>query len=424
MDRLMETGLFGQGLMPVNQLSQVDRYNACLKEIGLPKTFLPKFRVDGWGWSPDIAEERNDPFYLSHGGAAKPYAIILSPAQKDLPVYFPYHSFDKHLMKVVFQAANAQIADLTASTAIWIDVDQEISAYRAPVDLLMIEAITLRFHAAGGLMVHAGAQRELVHRFNNQRMAWADRTLLQAIADSVRQYGDLRFRSLAIPDIPYTNTRSFFTRAFGGLFLFRDLPGGKPLIVAFDAAQARLSGQANHGHLEHHLHDAGLMPLLYAEKLVDLQWTLYRENSHVLSRLQTAVLMRALAEAQPDQDLLALNAGELRRSMLQLTAQNKLPELYHELDKLQVMLQRNQTPQTEQASPELRLALTHPHRSLSESTWNVVRQLLVSISSTDIVRLYEYDKPGFFDQFKTWPLNFQHWAADFVRREALERPAP
>jgi hypothetical protein len=325
-------------------------------------------------------------------------------------------------MKVVFQTVAAQIADLTTSTAIWIDVDQEVSAYRVPADLLMIEAITLRFHAAGGLMEQAGAQREMVHRFHNQRMAWADRNLLQSLADSVRQHGDLRFRSLAIPDIPYTNTRSFYTRAFGGLYIFRDLPGGKPLIVSEDPAQSPLSGQSNHGHLERYLRDQGLMALLNREKLVDLQWAIYQENPQVLRRLQTAVFMRALAEARPEADLLALNEGELRRLLLQLTGEAKLPELYHELDRLQLMLQRNQNPNMDQASPELVQALTHPHRSLPESTWNVVRQMLVSLTSLDIVRLYEYNKPGFFEQYKTWPTNFQRWAADFVRREVLDRP--
>ncbi len=421
MEQLNQTGLFAQGLMPVNQPSLVERYNACLKEIGLSKTSLNSFRVDGWGWSPEIAAERSDAHYLSHEGTANPYAIILSPLQKDLPVYFPFHSFDKHLMKVVFQVAEAQIADLTASTALWIDVDQEISTFREPRDLLMIDAITLRFHAAGGLMEQATMQRELVHRFNNQRMAWADRRLLLQISDSVKAHGDLRYRSLYIPDIPYTNTRSFHTRAFGGLYVFRDLPAGKPLLIMVDPGQRRLAEKEGYDHLEYSLQDPDLLPMLFRENLVDLQWTLYRDNPKPLRRLQDCLLMRSIAGEDPSAELTALTEGEVRRWMLQLTREGKLPELYHELDRLLLQLQRNQVVQLQSASPELTLTLTHPHRTLKESGWNTVRQLLVNLSSRDVVSLFEYDKAGFFDQYKTWPETFQRWVAQYLEREALPK---
>lgn len=422
MEFLKKSGLFGQGLMPVNQLSLVDRYNACLTEIGLPKTYLTSFSVDGWGWSPEIAEEQRNPQYLSHAGSANPYAIILSPLQADLPIYFPFHSFDKHLMKVVFQAASTQISDLTVSTAIWIDVDQEISAFRQPSDLLMVDAITLRIHAAGGLMIHASAQREMVHQFNNKRNAWADRKLLKNIAESVKEYGDLRYRSLTIPDVPYTNTRSFYTRAFGGLYVFRDLPSGKPLLIMEDSTRQLLSPSEEHDHQEYSLQDPGLLNLLYKENLVDLQWTLYRDDPGVLRRLQYCILMKSIAADDEEVNLSALSEGEIRRRMLQLTSQNKLPEFYHELDRLLLQLQRNQSVQLGNASAQLTSALTHPHRSLKETSWNTVRQLLVNLSSDDLVRLYEYDKTSFFEQYKTWKPNFQAWAADYVKNEIQSKP--
>lgn len=420
----MDSAWFRQGLMPVQQLSMVDRYNACLLEIGLPKTYLTTFQVDGWGWSPEIAEEQGRADYLSLGAGTNPYAILLSPAQNNLPVYQPFHSFDQHLMKVVFQAAGPAIADLSASTGIWMELDREIAAFRQPSDLLMVDAITLRFHAAGGLMQRAWEQRDLVHQFNNKRNAWADRNLLQRIADSVRLNGDLRYRSLTIPELPYTHTRAYFTRAFGGLYLFRDLPGGKPLLVMEDASQKRLADQPESEHLEWHLHDSGLLNLLYQEQLVDLQWTLYRDDTAILRRWQLILLMRAIHEDEETCVLSELSDVELRRRLQQLSAQNKIPELYHELDRVILSLQKNQTLQLQQLSPELSLALTHPHRSLPESAWNTVRQLLLRLSNLDLVRLYEYDKAAFFEQFRQWKPAFQDWVGGLIRRERQRSGQP
>jgi hypothetical protein len=421
MNKLLETGLFGQGLLTLSLPGLVERYNACLRDMGLAPTGLSSFRVDGWGWSPEIAEERGDPNYLAHSKTAPPCAILLSPRQSGLPVYLPFHSFDPYLLRMVFQAAEPAIADLTAATAIWMDVDRELAAFREPADLLMVDAISLHFHDPAGLMKAAASQRELVHRFHNERMAWADRKLLQNLVQSVRDHGDLRYRSLTIPDLPYTHTRMFYTRAFGGLYVFRDLPGGLPLLVRAEAEPSLFGGRATQGHLEYAAQDPALLPLLYQERLVDLQWTLYRDQPAVLKRLQECLFMRALADSDPQLDLILLSEGERRVRLQELTRKDQLPELYHELDRLLRILQRQETPQLSHASPELTRALTHPHRSLHESAWNTVRHLLAALAPDDITRLYEYDKPGFFARYPGWPPNFQAWAAEFLRRQVLHR---
>ncbi len=418
MQHLIPSGLFGRGLLPVQQTHLVDRYNACLEEIGLAKTYRTSFHIDGWGWSPEIAEERDDPFYLSHLGPANPYAILLSPEQRRLPIHFPYHSFDRDLMEEVFRTAGRQIEDLTTSTALWIDVDQEISAYHEPRDLLMVEAITLRFSAAGGMMRAATTQRDLVKRFHSERLAWSDHVLLKALAESVSAFGDLRYRSLDIPDIPYTNTRCFYTRAFGGIYVFRDLPGGLPLLVLCDPERPVLSPEAGAplAHVEYGLQDPALLAFLYAEQLVDLQWTLYRDNPKLLERLREALLNRAIAEADAEADLVGMPDGERKRWRLTLERDGKLPEMYGEVERLMLQVSRGMTPDLNAVSEALSRALTHPHRRLSEGSWNTVRHLLVQLSGHDVVRLYAYDKPAFFEAYASWPANFRAWALDAIRR--------
>ena len=97
MKELIEAGLFGRGLVPVENRTMVARYNACLKDMGLAPTNLKKFQIDKMGWSPEVAAEQKDEYYLSHGDA-NPLAIILTPEQATAPIYFPMHSFDWKLM--------------------------------------------------------------------------------------------------------------------------------------------------------------------------------------------------------------------------------------------------------------------------------------------------------------------------------------
>ena len=94
MKALQESGFFGKGLVAVVDPHMVARYNACLQALGVSPTALERFAIDGLGWSPQVAREKDDPDYLSHG-EANLYAIILSPEQAGRPVYRPMHSFDR-----------------------------------------------------------------------------------------------------------------------------------------------------------------------------------------------------------------------------------------------------------------------------------------------------------------------------------------
>ncbi len=110
--KLIQSGLFGRQLHHVGTARSVQRYNACLEDIGLQTTKLTEFHIDGWGWSPEIAEELQNKEYLSHG-SANPYSVIISPEQQHCSLYYPYHSFDWDIHQQVFEQYAAQIADFS-----------------------------------------------------------------------------------------------------------------------------------------------------------------------------------------------------------------------------------------------------------------------------------------------------------------------
>ena len=64
MQKLKEANLYRSELIPISG-KLVERYNRCLEQLGFKKTKLKTFSIDGLGWSPEIAEEKNDQSFFS-----------------------------------------------------------------------------------------------------------------------------------------------------------------------------------------------------------------------------------------------------------------------------------------------------------------------------------------------------------------------
>lgn len=421
MKKLTDAGLFGVGLIQLVKPSMIERYNACLEDIGLKPTKLKKFSIDGWGWSPEIAEERKDPFYLSHNGPASPFAIIITPEQEDKPVYFPYHSYDRDLMRIVFHTARTQIADLTTETGIWIDVDKEITTFFSPQDLLMIDSIQLRFNTPDKLMQAAREQRQLVREFYDDTFAWGDSKLHKQIIASSKKYGDLRFRSLDIPDTPYTHVRTFYSRAFGGIFVFRDLPGKQPILI-LEEQESKVSGELSHRHIEFNLNDPGLMAILEREKLIETDMLHYQTRELRLHRLLDCLFAEACCAEHPDMDIRDLASGKKKGLTVELFNKGKLNSLYVELERLIKQLSSFNDLRFNELSPELQSFIAVPNPDLPKNMKDVVWKLLLKLSPCDVMKLYQYDKEGFFNAYQQWPENQQNWVINYLQEHYIGKP--
>ena len=225
MQKLKDAKLFRNELISVNG-KLVERYNKCLEKLGFSKTALTSFSIDGLGWSPEIAEEKKEQFYLNNG-EANTHAIIISPLQKGLPIYNPFHSFDKELMKVVFKKHGDFIKDITRDSAICLDFDQKIDVFYEPLDVLKYKDIVIKFHLINNLNKAKENQLKLIHTFNLDNN-FIDENIHKQLLASAKKYGDLRERNLILEEIKYT-TDSFYTKAFGGIFVLKDFV--KPILI-------------------------------------------------------------------------------------------------------------------------------------------------------------------------------------------------
>ena len=115
------------GLLPVNQPHMVARYNAALKALGLRETKLKSFSVDATGYSPEIASELDDEFYLDPHGVNRRF-IILNPDQGSLPVTNINFSYTTDLVHAFFEENEEALKVLTLKDVVYGEIDN--STYR------------------------------------------------------------------------------------------------------------------------------------------------------------------------------------------------------------------------------------------------------------------------------------------------------
>ena len=416
MKALREQGFWGAGLILVRTPSMVRRYNDCLEDLGIEKTALKSFQIDGIGWSPQIAEEKGKTNYLSHGEANQ-FAIILTPDQEGKPIYMPAHSFDYSLMKSVWGESKKQIANLTTRTGLWLDIDQQIDHYHSPLDLEMLEGIRVRATTTERTIVAAKRQRELVSQFREENDLWMDSEARSELVESAKKYGDLRYKPCIVPEIPYSDVASFYSRAFGGMFLFREMSGffrGKLMILEDTARYEDLIKKEAH---VYGIDDEILYQILVKKRLavIGLEW--YRGNPTYLNRLKENMLAEAIyLHGDQDFNLADANAGQRKRILSELS--DHLPPEYFEIDSLRKAIGSTDVKEA-RLSKRLARLLVRPHTDLPEKLKPVVWMILMKLRPHSVENLYQFSKQQFYESYQEWPEEKRRWARAFLQKMGL-----
>ncbi|WP_298553949.1 DUF6638 family protein [uncultured Algibacter sp.] len=407
MDKLKQAKLYRSELIPVSG-KLVERYNKCLVKLGFTETKLKTFHIDGMGWSPEIAEEKDDNSYLNNG-EANPHGIIISPLQKGKPVYLPFHTFDRDIMKFVFKIHGEKIKDITRDCAICLDFNQGVDAFYEPLDVLKYDKITINFHLIDRLWYIQKEQLQLVERFNTGNN-FIDENLHQELLASAKAYGDLRERDLDLHQLQFA-TDSFYTRAFGGVYVLRDFI--KPIIVFEDETWHKEAiKDTNHDVLIYHIEQPELMDKLRDHVIIEYDLEKVVETKRY-QRIKKFEMAQHLKKSQhPIKDI--LNDPILFKSYLNkldIKARKKVMSVERYLEKLETS---NQFKIADIVDEKLFEALHQPHSSLDAKHQDLIWKLLVNISEKDVLYWYWYDKEAFYNSFKTWDDSFKEWAIETI----------
>lgn len=407
MDKLKQANLFRSELIPVSG-KLVERYNKCLKTLGFAETELNSFSIDGIGWSPEVAEERDDMHYLNHGDA-NPHGIIISPLQKGKPVYLPFHSFDREIMQHIFRTHGRKINDITRDSAICIDFDQDIDVFYNPLDVLKYDDVSITFRLIDSLEEKQKKQLELVDKFNRGNN-FIDESIHKELLDSANTFGDLRNRDLSLHGLHYS-TSSFFTRAFGGVYLLRDFI--KPILVfeSMDIYKDAIK-DTEHEVLIYHISQPELIDKLKSHLIIecDLERIV---NTPIYERVKRFELYSVLEETQhPIRDILTdkvLLKSYLNKIDIEKRKKVMGVELY-----LERLARSNAYKLEDMVDQSFYFALHQPHSSLMPNQRDLIHKLLINISPKDVLFLYWYDKELFYNCYETWDDSFKDWVIECI----------
>lgn len=408
MQKLQEADLYKGELIPING-KLVERYNKCLVKLGFSETKLTSFFIDGIGWSPEIAEEKNEIHYLNNG-EANPHCIIITPLQKGLPIYNPFHSFDRELMKRVFKKHQHKIENITRDSAICVDFDQNIDVFYEPLDVLKYKNITVKFRLVDDLDKAKEKQLQLIELFKRDNN-FINEDIHQELLDSANTYGDLRDREVSLSDVVY-ETESFYTEAFGGIYVLKSFLS--PIMVfedmeAYKEAIQDISNNVLMYHISHYELIEKLNSHLMIECDLDSDITLKRYE-----RIKKFLLAEFVNEdTHSIKEILndpVLFKGYLNK--IDISARKKVMGLDRYLEKKVT----NPTVKISELVPkDVHVALHSPHSSLKPNDQDLVWKLLVSIAPKDVLFLYWYDKELFYNEYENWSSSKKDWVIDVIK---------
>ncbi len=402
MKKLKEANLYHSELIPIGG-KLVERYNKCLVKLGFTATKLQTFHIDGIGWSPEVAEEKQEVNYLNNG-EANPHGIIISPLQQGKPVYLPFHTFDKAMMTQVFKTHGKKIKDITRDSAICLDFDQGIDAFYEPLDVLKYTTVKIYFHLIDNLDKVKETQLELVTEFKKGHN-FISETMHKKLLDSAKRYGDLRARDLDLPSLTFV-TDSFYTRAFGGVYVLRDFI--KTIVVFEDATWHKEAiKDTNYDVLIYHIEQPELMDKLRSHMIVEYNLEAEVQTDRY-QRIKKFEMFRHLKTTQhPIQDI--LNDPILYKSYLNkldIKARKTVMGVERYLENLKTS---NKHKIADTIDLKLFEALHKPHSSLEPKHQDLIWKLLINIAPKDVLYWYWYDKADFYTNFKTWDASFKDW---------------
>ncbi len=365
-------------LVTIDSPELVNRYNKALRSIGCAETSLQVFSIDMLGWSPEIAQEKEEPFYLAYN-LANPMVIIVTVEQQEAPVCNPYHSFDEVMLSAYFESNIHKIMDVCTNDALCIDLDNGISRYTTINDLLMVDAYRLKEETPQRLIREAKRQKEMVISFLMSDTLWEDEAYRQALIDSVTRYGDLRGRNFEFTEFVYDKLACFYTEALGGVYVLRSPKDEKnayrTFVIYKDTTRVSSLDKSSHAMTLLHIGQENLLYKLIEPGFVHFNPNYYMKNSTVLEEKKERLLREHLLQSGETAELDSI----IGKKSYVSRHTDTIPDIYFEIEKLQKQIARRELIYTSSVSRELKEYLLTPHSDIDTAYHGVINQLLETL---------------------------------------------
>ena len=401
MQRLLENQLiFGQ-LMAVSEPHLIERYNRALAGFGLRPTKLDSFEIDMTGFSPQIADELEDPLYLDPNAVNRRF-IILSPAQEFLPVVHTSFSNTASLMHQFYQGNKQAIHAVTIRDVLYGEIEEDVSRVQDIEDLLSINEVRFNVLSADDMLGKSDELAQLSDRLLTTPNAWRDDAMLHRMVELARQTGDIRKNTL-VPDKLVFRHDAFWASHFGGVFVFVD---EKSTTVISDpkAPGFRRSRpwQVSYIALDDHRRIYSFLSQSGRIQTPESEWI---DRSGYLEHRTEMALMSLIHQHAPETDLSKVDAiwrqTWIHRNADLVTDDGAYPFLQAAAREIK---SNGKYPMSEVAAQNrfllVRAKPDHPDRWLTN-------QLIARLVPGDFVSRFVFDKQGFYDHYEHFADRFR-----------------
>ncbi len=312
-------------------------------------------------------------------------------------------------MKAVFKKHGNKINNITRDSAICLEFDQKIDVFYEPLDVLKYKDISIKFYLIDNLKKAKEEQLKLIETFYKDT-SFIDENLHQKILVSAKKYGDLRERTLNLEEVIFS-TDSFYTKAFGGVFVLRDFV--KPVLI-FEKKDAYKEAIKDtiHDILMYHISHKEVIEKLRSYDVIelDLAEEASKKRYNRIKKYIFSSYLKNTTHLIKDilQDVILFKSY---LNKIDVKARKKIMgvELYLEKKKIASALNPKDI-----IDEEMYVALHKPHSSLKPNHQDLIWYLLVNIAPKDVLFLFWYDKEQFFEVFETLEESTQDWIIDTI----------
>lgn len=405
MIRLIQRGLMFGNLVEVRSPALVARYNAALKLLIGKETKLKDFHIDLSGYSPEIGDEFGDHLYLNQGGCNRQF-ILLTTEQKRAPLLNAQFSTSRRILRQFIEENEAELFALTARDAVGGELENSVFSVSDPAQLLDIRAIVVRADTTQSHVANAEALSEKITDFKTRADAWWDDVLIAEMIDLAKKTGDVTRNPVTLKASKFQQN-DFWTKHFGGLYVFRDVEHPAAIASQGREAVAGLPMEFVFG-IEQRTKIAQFLAL---NDLVEPIWE--GKSVDVPSILRQKMDFIAIdVAAEMGADLAKADRREIR-NLTRKYAEN-LPAEYTELAKL-LRWSEGDGPWPRINSNDA--AYFYTLRARSGPNFDLVNMLLAELSPKDIRQLFICHKEQFYQRYSTWADSKKTYVADFLVSE-------
>lgn len=403
---LEKLGLINQGLFQVDgELTQ--RYNAILKKVFGFECDVDSFRIDKRGLSPELCDylKKKYPERLEFGEnylnmrSANRFMVVVSPDQKDAPLIAPQTSYEDGLYDEVYRQARHTIEDLTQSDALFGELENGISVFQTPYDLMQFRTVKITLDSLEGAQQLMQQLKDMSDKLGEGNNALDD-NYINKMRGLVEKVGNVDLRNISDIFPIKREVHCFYVEFFKGIHCLRNFKNDEDISAIYVYHEQGEPKDFGNEILGFDLHDKELLKVLHKHKFLKYDASLIEER---ISEIENEALL------DNGIDIISLAPYERKRKIIENSS--KFPESWHELREIAGLI--------ESSSIDIENTLKHKSYEtklkLSVATKKplgkpeIVNHMLAELDPSDVFRVYESNPRKFRTEFSGLTLNRQRY---------------